>query len=595
MIFQIVCLVLIIGITFINSIWGFFSGIINAFCCVVAAVVAFTFSDVATDVMSGSFGMSANYASAASVALLYFFTLGILRTLADTYIRGNVRIPMYADWGGGAICAFVIAMVSVGTMATSFLMLPWGGYVMGFHRYERTEEVENGFTKFKRVSLWIPADDFTEGLVRTLSGGSMRGATTLASVYPNYMDWVFYSGNNIQHESMIAPGRKDGDGFKEGVTIDSYWLQKDPIPAKEARYRKKEANEENSNPPFEQTEYKAPAGKKALGFRISLNGAAADRDKYSRLHRMRPSMLRLVGKVGSGDRARPAHYIPRVMRGIQKDLEGFYRIVDLDNNISMAAEEAQFDVFFEVDDDFEPAFIEYRRYSRKAVPGSLAKGPPTEKLKVFWAALEEEEKKKNESEGIANTISDAFDGEMCGDRNELPMDFNIEAVRDFEEGRDDSDRAIAKGNFAGEYEALKPVDGKARIKKLARPEGKRLIFLKARTKKAMSLYGQSLNFVAGTVNQYRVLDDKGTEHYMVGYFAYAKRNADQIIEFKLYKPDDPANRSMLDLQNISRDELAKDDNYVIMFFAVDKNRKIRKLISNGGTIDIERLGVESRD
>ena len=103
------------GITFINSVFGIFSGLINLFSCVVAMAVAFGFAEPASAFVAEQ-GLHPAYALPVCFVGLYFVTLMILRLLADQFIRGNVRVPMSVDWAGGAACGFLIGMISVGRL-----------------------------------------------------------------------------------------------------------------------------------------------------------------------------------------------------------------------------------------------------------------------------------------------------------------------------------------------------------------------------------------------------------------------------------------------------------------------------------------------
>ncbi len=57
MILNIIALVLILGITFMHSIFGLFSGLINVFCAIAAAVVALGCFEAVNDLVTSEMGL----------------------------------------------------------------------------------------------------------------------------------------------------------------------------------------------------------------------------------------------------------------------------------------------------------------------------------------------------------------------------------------------------------------------------------------------------------------------------------------------------------------------------------------------------------
>src|SRR5262245_43523435 len=264
MVFNVITFFLVLGITFLQSVFGFFSGLINLFCVMISVAVAFGFYENLNLFVTDATGWSPAYVEPSCLVVLFLLTLTLLRTGADNLIRGNVHVPQWMDWGGATICGFINAQLTIGTLAIGVAMLPIGGAPMGFERYSRTEETADNkvSAKFQRNNLWTRTDEMKIGFVNLLSGGSMRGATHLSAVYPDFADAVFYSTNTVQPESTPSPYRdkKSGDGFKEGLKIETWWIQKQPLV--EPRYRKGIPTERVRLPPMEGTKepFKAQAG-----------------------------------------------------------------------------------------------------------------------------------------------------------------------------------------------------------------------------------------------------------------------------------------------------------------------------------------------
>lgn len=588
MVLNIVSLVCVLAITFVNTIFGFYSGILNAFCCVVSAAVAFGFSDPLNGWLTKSMGLHPSYAGACSLILPFLITLLVLRVIADQFFRGNVRVPMYVDWGGGAVCGFVIAEICVGTMILGFGRLPFGGEVMGFERYARTSEQVNDVTKFERRTVWLAPDDFTVGLMNLLSAGSLRSTTTMASVYPDYADWVFFAGNTVQHQSLVAPIRdQNGDGFTDGINITTWWEQTTPLEKKDTRYRTKQANEADPEPPFQQQGYTAAAGKRLIGVRLKLNSSSADRDPTgSATHRFRPTQFRLVGDLPGSVDPDPEQYYPRVIRGAAEKLGDNNRIVDPDNNFSIQSGDAQIDLLYEVPENFKPRFVEYRGFSRKPVlTAELAKAPPKTSPKIVSAEAKAEEEKKASAEGASRFVDEAFDRGGSGDRDDLPFEIDAAAVTgSVQTARHDGDLAIVSGRFTNSRSVLNPKEGSERIRKLKPVDGKRLFMVRTKAREAQSLPGKIFNFAGGVTNTYNVLDNQGSENPMVGYCVGVKRGDDTYVSFVYLPEGDGSFRGMLDVQTagITQSELSQPESFIIMFFTVQPGTKMEKLQNQTG-------------
>ena len=176
MVLNICALLFVLGITFMHSLFGLFSGIINVFCTITALAVAFGCAEPLTRAVTGNVPVPPEYVVPAALVLLFVVTLLVLRTLADNVVRGNVRVPMYVDWAGGAVCGFINAQICVGVIVLGFLLLPWGGRVMMYSRQERDPEntinSETGRVEFHTNPLWLRSDQFTTGLFSLLSQGS---------------------------------------------------------------------------------------------------------------------------------------------------------------------------------------------------------------------------------------------------------------------------------------------------------------------------------------------------------------------------------------------------------------------------------------
>jgi hypothetical protein len=545
MILNVAALVLVLGITFLHSTFGFYSGLVNLFCSVTALAVAFGYFEALTDFASTQIDLPTSYIEPASLVVLFAVTLIVLRTLADRFLRGNVRVPQYIDWAFGAACGFVNAQICVGVLALGFLMLPWGGRVAMYQRYERAPEDrkdEAGRIEFVRQGLWLGSDSFAAGLFNLLSSGSLKSDTRFASVYPDFPEWVAWTGNTVQTESFTSPLRdKDGDGFKNGVKVEKWWEQPGKLSPDTTRYRPLVPTRANPKPPYEPRDFGPPPGRKLLGFRLALNRSAADRDKASANHRFRPTQIRLVGDVKMPDETlEPRQYVPQVLRGADPAIESNYRIVDIDNNFCLAAgSDVKFDLYFEVDERFQPRFVEYRRNARAVPPGKPEKAPPEETAAATPTAAGPgapagKSGGPDKASGASRFI-DTVDRAHSGDREDLPFAMAANKIRALD--CDLAGNLLVRGQFSGEKTELAVDKGsKDAVAKFQLPAGKRIFQLATKPRKAASIPGQAMNFAGSIANQYFALDDSGDRHMLAGYYAIIKKDGQDFIEL-FFTPD----------------------------------------------------------
>lgn len=575
MIFNVITLLMVIGVTFLQSIFGFFSGLINLFCVMISVAVAFGFYEGLNLWVTEATGLSPAYVEPCCLIGLFLITLTALRTAADNLLRGNVHVPQWMDWTGATTCGFINAQLTVGTLAIGVAMLPIGGVPMGFERYSRTNEAsENRVSqRFARNSLWTRADDMTVGFVNLLSGGAMKAATPLNSVYPNFTDAVFYSTNTVQPESTPSPYRdkKGGDGFKNGLRIESWWYQKQPL--SEPRYRKSVPNEKERLPRMETVKYEKPAGSELIGMRLLLDKSAADREGAT-AHLFRTSMIRLVGTVDK----RPAHYLPSVIGGADDFIGGANRVVDLDNNFRINEPDAKIDVYFEVPEGFTPWFVEYRRHARAEVTGEPAKSPPSVALKLMTA----EERQQQASSG-----SRTFGSVIQGNENRtLPRELTTAKVRGSPDAIIEGE-SLVRGRISGTVAQFTPNSNEPRLKELKAPDGYRILQIRYAPKEVRSVVGAVFNYVGGAVNQYIAVDDRGDKHLLHGYYAIVQRGNEQRFElFFNGPPDNPLDgsfRHMLDFKDIEKNELNDAENTEIgLIFLVKPGVRIQRIQNQAG-------------
>lgn len=576
-------LIMVLAITFMHAIFGFFSGLINLFCTIVAVAVSLGFYASLNDVLTDNFlGEYTAYSEPICLVMLFIFTLAALRTLADNYIRGNVKLPAAVDWIGASICGILNAQLFVGILVLGVTMLPLGGRVLGYSAWLRSEYEERDpdhpeLIAYERNHLWTRSDEFTAGLFSWLSAGSMRGNVVFASIYPDFPEAIFFSTNTVQVESSPAPYRSERgqkrDGWTQGLRVESWWEESGAI---EGRYRAILPTARQARPNYDRVAIKPALGKKWLVTQLYLDPSSADRDNRASLHLFRPTMLRLVGQTAGGV---PQHYVPRVLANTDTELQGAHRIVDPDTNTSLPGEgENRIYAYYEVDQDFTPHFVEYRRHARAAVSGA-----PAEKPQVVLT-LAGESRESGAGVGAGRTFGTIL--EMGSGRNvRLPYTFGRQTLQGAGDVRLEGSR-YAAGRAFGSVVRLQAAEGQPIVEEFQVPSDRRLIQIRYKPRQAQSLVGQVFNYV-GQLNQYYIVDNTAERYPLVGYYAVINRGRDQFIEiFYAGGDDDPqsaANRAMLDFRSIERNEINDQEEAIIcMIFLVPPNRTLVRVVNQSG-------------
>lgn len=578
---NICALLLVVGITFMNSIFGLFSGLINAFCAIIAAVVALGYSEALNDLITKQTGLHPSYSEPVCLIVLFIITLIALRMAVDRGIRGNVRLPMYLDWGGGAAAGIVIGQICVGILLLGVMMLPFGGRVMQYQRYERDEDNDvddRGYVEFRRNSIWLRSDEFTTGLVNLLSNGSLRGKTPLASVYPDYPEWVSWSGNTVQPESITAPSRVKGDGFETGLRVAMWWEPKGSV---EGRYRKEVPTRTSPDPQYMRTTYTPEARMKLIAVQLEMDQSSADRaGKESPYHRFRPTMIRVVGDVNE----EPRHYAARLLGGADPRIGDALRITDVDNNFAIpAGAKTVVNAYFEVDEEFRPHFVEYRRHARAAVPREPADQPPDEALAAAAAASAGPQRGSGTRRGTTGFIRALV--QPYGDIDGLPFRMSAARVRGGTDVTVEGELFVS-GRIAGDRERLEASEDEATVRKFKRPAGFRICQVHYQPYKAQTLVGDVFNYAARTANQYWAYDNEGNRYPLVGYFAIVPRRGGPYLElFFAGGKDDPLSITfgrMLDFKHIEPRELTQEEAELGLLFLVPPGKTIREITNQKG-------------
>jgi hypothetical protein len=232
MIFSVLVLIFVLGITYFHWIQGLFSGVISMVLAVIAGTLALGMHEWVVASLLG--GRLADYANAMVLCGLFALIYGGGRFLFDSFVPGNVRVPLYVDKVGGAVCGFVVGVFAVGTFAVAAQSMPLGPTVAYFTRYPIAEnkqvvvpgerrsqdaEVSGSLEEDfpdpdKEASLMIAADSMLVDFVKFQSeGGAMSGNTSFTAHHPDLLRGLFFQRLGIEpgakHSALNIGGKND--------------------------------------------------------------------------------------------------------------------------------------------------------------------------------------------------------------------------------------------------------------------------------------------------------------------------------------------------------------------------------------------------
>lgn len=168
MLLILITLVLVLGVAFFQATQGMFSAIIMTVLTIFCTVLAFNYYEPLAQ--SFLYERMPEYADAVALISIFVLSLLALRLAFDKFLGRNLLTSMWVDRIGGGLLGLVTSLLVVGVFTIALQMLPWGQSILGWVAFDDT---------LKRSSGLFPyPDEFTIGLVETLSGGKPDGSAT---------------------------------------------------------------------------------------------------------------------------------------------------------------------------------------------------------------------------------------------------------------------------------------------------------------------------------------------------------------------------------------------------------------------------------
>ncbi|MBN1344131.1 MAG: CvpA family protein [Phycisphaerae bacterium] len=326
---------------------GLYRSTILFFCCLAGAVVAFSYYENVLEMLNWEFARQ--FGEGVSLLLLFLAVALVLDLLSERFLTGTIRLPVLADRIGGGFVGFWTAMIAVGVLCVAIQMLPWDREVLGFDRITRDTK-----RRERMGHLLLRPDEFTAGLVGYLSGNALGGKSSFDAIHPNLMEELARSNMRVQAESdRIVPSAPGGAKTFDVISI---FQLEDPTLGTARPVKNKEGKFEID---ITRASREPSEGNRFLVAKCKLRKEAADDDDY---HRFTPQQVRIVGTTNGT----PEQYFLKGYREPSR-MKELAVVSDEQPILIKSAGESMLQFVFEVPQDFQPSFVEYKRLARGEV------------------------------------------------------------------------------------------------------------------------------------------------------------------------------------------------------------------------------------
>jgi len=543
--------ILVLLVAFFQAIQGMFSALIMAVLAILSAAAAFALVE---PVYYWSLQwVSADYALAACLMVIFLVCLIVTRVLADYLVPGNMQFPLWVDRIGGGLFGLIAGLVIVGMLCISVQMLPFSSSILGFQRVDVGEQGE-----VTEHALWLHPDGFAVGLTEVMAAGSLSGPNSVKALHADWLQELQWNRSGVQKESRHAVPRGS-------LSVEAAWEAVLPVYTKDGLRT-----------------VEAARGYKFVVVRGSLDRQALDEDG---VHRFTPMQWRIVGQNDGVWAQYPMAGMSDPGNMSRRTFLAMNEPVRIDPDVG-----TKFDIVFEVPegDRFDPSFVEYKRDARAALSKSVWRDAPPGPIRPEEAGQEEDEGQGQADANRRARPPQAGGGRVSGRRalgqesrfsSELPLSIPADQIR----RRD----AQVSGDMLVQGHIVVPVDVKGEgdsVKRFEVPENVRLLQLAVEPTFAKSTLGRARQFAVKTVKQYRVEDDQGQYYFPVGEYRSAEVRGEQLLELQYWPAAEQPERALREPRQVRERDLEKDGQLTYLF-----------LIPPGRSITVFKTGTQQRD
>ncbi len=586
MFFSIAVALMVILVAAFWTYQGFFSSIIMFFETVIAAMVAFAFYEGVSGLWSEQTGDGLGLPLA--LMLLFLATLLVLRTATDRLIPDDVRVPLPVDRAGGAVFGLFTGMLLIGMALICIQMLPIGSSVFGFERYTLNPQ---GELEENNLSFLSP-DEFTAGMMTMLTNDRFAGEQALGHAKPDLVKSLYSGRAAPQTEARVFLKSSD-------IKVTNYWV------SRRIDHVEQTLNGGTMVREFETRDVPG-VNNKYIVCAVGVDQGATKKSKQE--IRFRPVQFRVVGPPpnAAGKFAKPPHvYLaagmsdiythkehgPTVVNNKQRDrLVAFHPTTDFilgpsTTDVIKDKNKYKFDVAFEVPEDFEPWYVEFKHGARADLTTLDKK--KNGKETPAWASrplgatggksglVNKDKPKVGQAPGGRRHIANAIE-DRTGFSDLLPIPLNADSdiVRQYAEGT-----KLRGGDNCHFWVKAETDFSGVQIREFIVPNGKNMFQVGAEVVKAGSMWGNAINFANRVTAQIRVKGDNDKDYFAIGQYAAAEIDGQWFFEIQYYPDSEIPERALSGKKGkkVTRrvlKEVDKDKSKFGYIFLIDRGVKI---------------------
>jgi hypothetical protein len=376
MILHLIATLSILLIAYLQMKTGFFSSLIMAMCCLVAALVAVGFFDGLV-LASGLTERVPDVAVPLSLALLFIVSLLSMRCLLDKIISVDVLFGQWVNRIGASVFGLFSGMVIVGMCIMIFQMCPFAPDALGYQPYKG--DLTDGYRMFPAEPELV-----VDRLIQVATTGGLRGPTPFTDHHENLLREAYCNRNDAGQE-----GRRDAptgtfDLLEAYDYKNAKVIEKPPLPRPEGTKRIVVRVTIGEAAAGTDSWWRLPATQFKLTCRTGETGPIANYYPMAYLYKEKATKMVFQVKAAPEDEGKPQVSQLIVMRPVTSGKTGRGGMSD-DTKDRSTNHRLVVDWVYRIPQDAMPVEITFRRTQSEAIESVLPRGPasvPRQSLRV---------------------------------------------------------------------------------------------------------------------------------------------------------------------------------------------------------------------